>query len=97
VTGTMTMSDLSTRRIGTDAALAWLAELFEAPADSLSPDTPRDAIATWDSLGQLLLMSALDERFGIRLSQGEANGLRAVGDVLGLLRRHGCLDNGDLR
>lgn len=91
------MSEPSTRRIATDAALGWLAELFETPVDALSPDTPRDDITTWDSLGQLLLMSALDERFGIRLSQGEANGLRAIGDILAILRRHGCLENGDAR
>lgn len=91
------MSEPSSRRIDVNAALGWLAELFETSPDDLSPETPRDAIATWDSLGQLLLMSALDERFGIRLSQGEANGLRAVGDILGILRRHGCLENGNAR
>jgi acyl carrier protein len=89
------MSDTSTRRIAEGAALGWLAEIFETSPDGLSPDTPREDIAAWDSLGQLLLMSALDERFGIRLSQGEANGLRAIGDVLAILRRHGCLENGD--
>lgn len=91
------MSEPPTRRIAPDAALGWLAELFEVPPDSLSPDTPRDAVTAWDSLGQLLLMSALDERFGIRLSQGEANGLRAISDILGILRRHGCLENGNAR
>jgi acyl carrier protein len=72
-------------------ALAWIAELFEEPAGRLEASTPRTDIAAWDSLGQLVLMSALDQRFAIRLSQDELGSLRSVQDILSVLERHGVL------
>lgn len=29
----------------------WIAKLFEVPPEQLAPDTLRDAISAWDSLG----------------------------------------------
>ncbi|HWP99578.1 MAG TPA: acyl carrier protein [Vicinamibacterales bacterium] len=74
-----------------EEALGWLAELFEEPRGKLQASTRRDEIAAWDSLGQLVLMSGLDERFGIRLQQTELAKLASVGDILDILRRHGRL------
>lgn len=74
-----------------EAALAWLAEIFEQPRDNIREDTPRDDIDAWDSLGQLVLMSALDERFGIRLKQAELSKLNSVRDVLDVLAGNGRL------
>ena len=72
-------------------ALEWIAELFEEPKERLRASTPRADVAAWDSLGQLVLMSALDQRFGIRLSQDELRSLRSVGDILTILGNHGRL------
>jgi acyl carrier protein len=74
-----------------DDALGWIAEMFEEPTENLAPDTPRADIPAWDSLGQLILMSALDQRFGIRLSQAELSGLQSVRDILNLLSRNSRL------
>jgi acyl carrier protein len=71
-----------------DEALAWIAEMFEEPVDRVERDTPRSDIEAWDSLGQLLLMSALDQRFGIRLTQEELSSLGSVADILHVLQRH---------
>ena len=49
-------------------ALLWIAETFEEPVENVKPDTPRDAIAGWDSLGALTLMARLDEELDIILS-----------------------------
>jgi acyl carrier protein len=73
-------------------ALQWLAELFEEPARNLTPDTLRAEIPAWDSLGVLTLMAALDERFGILLTDQEMRAMTNVGDILEVLRRHGKLN-----
>ena len=70
-------------------ALGWIAEMFEEPAGKLTGGTRRSDIAAWDSLGQLILMSALDQRFGIRLDQAELSSLASVDDILRVLSQHG--------
>jgi acyl carrier protein len=72
-------------------ALGWIAELFEETAERLTPETLRDDIPAWDSLGVLTLMADLDRDFGIVLSDGEIQGMKKVDDILGILRRNGKL------
>jgi acyl carrier protein len=74
-----------------DEALAWVAELFEESRERIQAATPRADVPAWDSLGQLVLMSALDQRFGIRLSQDELASLRTIQDILTILDKHGRL------
>lgn len=74
-----------------EQALTWIANLFEEHADNIRPDTPRDDIPAWDSLGILTLMAGLDEDFDIRLSEDEIQNLRTVEDILAALRRYGQL------
>lgn len=81
-----------TQTLTLTTALQWLAELFEEPAANLTPDTPRAEIPAWDSLGVLSLMAALDEKFGILLSDQEMRAMTKVGDVLEVLRQHGKLN-----
>ena len=52
-------------------ALSWVSEIVNEPPVRVRPDTKRIDLAGWDSLGQLLLMSALDQQFGIKLTQDE--------------------------
>lgn len=85
-----TMTETTT--ITEATALQWLAELFEEPARNLTPDTLRAEIPAWDSLGVLTLMAALDERFGILLTDQEMRAMTNVGDILEVLRRHGKLN-----
>jgi acyl carrier protein len=75
-----------------DDALAWVAEMFEETRENVQESTPRSDIPAWDSLGQLVLMSALDERFGIRLTQDELPALQSVREILDVLRKHGHLN-----
>lgn len=74
-----------------DESLKWIAELFEEPVENIRPDTLRDDIAAWDSLGVLTLMAGLDEKFGIVLSENEIGQMKKVDDVLSILRRNGHL------
>jgi acyl carrier protein len=74
-----------------DEALAWVAAVFEEPAGSLRPETPRDEIGGWDSLGVLTLMADLDEKFDIRVTEKEMSAMTRVQDILDLLHRQGKL------
>ena len=49
----------------------WIAELFEEPLENIRPDSTCDTIPGWDSLGVLVLMANLDEKFGIILTADE--------------------------
>ena len=77
----------------TDEALGWIAEMFEEPRTNIRKNTRRADIAAWDSLGQLILMSALDQRFGIRLSQTELASLSSVQDILNILAKNDIAPN----
>lgn len=74
-----------------DEALNWFAELFGIPSATLSLETRRTAIPTWDSLGVLTLMGALDETFGVVVNDADMRAMTKVGDVFDLLRAHGKL------
>lgn len=72
-------------------ALAMLEECFALPSGSLQPDMLREAIDEWDSMGALMLMAELDERFGIELTAEVSREMQRVDDVLQFLRQHGVL------
>lgn len=75
-----------------DEALRWIAELFEEAPTNITPETVRDAIPTWDSLGVLTLMAALNERFDVVMNTEELAGMRKVNDILQVLRHHGKMN-----
>lgn len=72
-------------------ALAWVAQVFEEPPDNVRPETPRDEIGGWDSLGVLTLMADLDEKFDIRVNEKDVAAMQRVQDILDLLERGGQL------
>ena len=74
-----------------EEALKWVAAMFEQPVDELTPETPRDDIPMWDSLGVLMLMADYDEKFGIVLTGDDMRGMRKVDDILEVLRKAGKL------
>ena len=73
-------------------ALHWVADLFEESAEGIQPDTSRDVIPNWDSLGVLTLMAGLSERFDITVDADELAEMKCVDDILAVLRRHGKLN-----
>jgi len=73
----------------TNEILTWVAEVFERPADGLRPETKRDVIEAWDSLGILTLIAKMDEDLQILLTEDEIQELRSVGDIIEVLRKHG--------
>jgi acyl carrier protein len=73
-------------------ALSWVAETFETSVENVKPDTPREEIEGWDSLGALTLMARLDEEFDIILSEDDLANMQSVEDILKVLRTHGSLE-----
>lgn len=72
-------------------AIEWIAKVFEASTDQLTPDTHRDNVPAWDSLGVLTLMASLDSDFGIVLTDDDVQSVKTVGDILDVIRRNGKL------
>ena len=71
--------------------LVWLAGIFEEPPGGITRSSRREDIPMWDSLGTLNLMAAVDEKFGLVLSEADLTSFKTVGDVIDLLARHGHL------
>jgi acyl carrier protein len=72
-----------------DEVLPWLATVFGEPVESLKFDSQRDQIHGWDSMGMLMLMADVDEKFGIQMSEQDVKGLKSVTDIVALLERAG--------
>lgn len=75
-------------------AIAWIANVFEEPEENIRPETRRDAIPGWDSLGVLALIAALDKDFDIVLEPEAIQAMASVEEILEVLRRHGRLEEG---
>lgn len=74
-----------------DEALAMMAEAFDEPVENLAPDVARASVRGWDSMGALMLIAEIDERFGLELSAEESRAMKRIGDVLDFMRGHGLL------
>ena len=83
------MNEVESKMMSEDQGLDWLAEVFNEPRDNITPETRRDDIASWDSLGVLTLMADLDDKFDLVLSDQEMRPMQAIGDILAVLRERG--------
>lgn len=72
-------------------AMEWIARVFEIDPGQLTPETHRDNVPAWDSLGVLTLMASLDSDFGIVLTDDDVQAIKTVGDILNVMRRSGKL------
>lgn len=71
--------------------LAWVADIFETPAEKIRLGTKKEDIEAWDSLGVLTLLARLDEEYQILLTEEEIQQLKSVEDILDILRKRGKL------
>lgn len=79
--------------ISTAEALAMFSECFMEPADQLNATTSRESIPGWDSMGALMLIAEIDERFQLELSAEESRAMKSIGDALAFLKQHGALSD----
>lgn len=68
-------------------------ECFMEPAEQLNASILRDSIPGWDSMGALMLIAELDERFQLELSAEESRAMQSIGDALAFLKKHGVLND----
>ena len=82
---------MSQRTLTTQQALEMMADAFNEPIENLSPETPRDSIPGWDSMGALMLIAELDERLGLELQAEVSREMKRVQHVLDFLAANGAL------
>jgi acyl carrier protein len=87
----MRRSNESRQSLSLEDALAWIADVLATDPSQVLPETERVQLKGWDSLGQLVLMSALDQDYGIKLTQEELGSMASIQDILDVLDRHGRL------
>lgn len=62
--------------------LAFVAELFEVPASTISLETAYGSIPQWDSVMHLRLVMEVEARFGLSIPFERIPEIRALGDFL---------------
>jgi acyl carrier protein len=71
----------------TQKALEWLTEILSVRGRVLTLQDTRDTVPEWDSLGDLLLLSGLDEQLGIVLDADEIAAISSVKGVTALMEK----------
>lgn len=74
-----------------DALIVLFAECLKVPADSLDENSSPDTVPQWDSLAAMDLVTAIEERFQIKLSTREIMSMRTLGIARGVLKRKGVI------
>lgn len=62
--------------------LSILAVEFNVSNDSLNETNLLEAIPNWDSMSILIIMSMVDERFGLTLTADDFAEIKTIGDLL---------------
>ncbi|MBL8214280.1 MAG: acyl carrier protein [Bryobacterales bacterium] len=71
-----------------------LADLFQLPADQISPASSPDTIESWDSMQHLNMVLALEQQFGIAFAPEEIEQLVNVELIADLLEEKLTLSGG---
>ncbi|WP_297985689.1 hypothetical protein [uncultured Campylobacter sp.] len=67
-----------------DTKIAKFKDVIECD-ETLTPQTPLDSIAEWDSMGKISTIVMLADDYGYTLTFDELKGLNIVGDILDLM------------
>ncbi|WP_066515288.1 acyl carrier protein [Sphingobium cloacae] len=76
--------------IGMADVAALFADVFGIPAETVESATSADDVGTWDSMGHLVLIQTIEERFRITLEMNEMFEIVDAGSALTVLQRHGA-------
>ena len=74
---------------------ALFAEVFQIPAETVTSTTSADEVPAWDSMGHLVLVQTIEERFKIMLEMNEMFEIVDAGSALSVLQRHGASGHGN--
>jgi acyl carrier protein len=64
---------------------AIVADIFEVPLETVTPQSSPDTIAAWDSMHHLNLVLALEQEFGVQFSPEEIEQLLSVELIVALV------------
>lgn len=82
---------MSDNALSISQALSMIAEAINTPEDEVQPATSLEDLEGWDSMGVLLLMAELDERFSLLLEEETIGSFSKVADILKRLKDAGVL------
>ena len=60
-------------------------EVFSDSSLVLNDDMKANDVEKWDSLTHMLMISTVEERFGVKFKLKELNKLKKVGDIIAIL------------
>ena len=60
-------------------------EVFSEPNLELQDDMTADDVERWDSLSHMIMISKVEEEFGVKFKLKELNKLKQFGDIISLL------------
>lgn len=69
-----------------EAFLRQIEEIVELPQGSATPSDRFREYETWDSLTFLVLLSQINEEYGITISNGELRGIQTLEELWGLIQ-----------
>ncbi len=78
----------------TQKAMAWLTTVLAVQGRELTLDDTRGSVAEWDSMGDLLLLSMLEEDHGIVVSADELAAFTSTQEIVALLEKHNAFSAG---
>ncbi len=64
---------------------AVISRVLRVPANQITDDLRRGAMEEWDSLGHVMLVSALGQEFSVQVTPEAALGMHTVADVLRII------------
>jgi acyl carrier protein len=67
---------------------ALLRDVFDDPSLPVSPNTSAKDVPGWDSMKQVMILLAVEEKFKIEFTTREMDGLRNVGDLVAAVAGH---------
>lgn len=67
---------------------ALLRDVFDDPELTVSPATTAKDVPGWDSMKQVMILLAVEEKFEIELTTREMDGLKNVGDLVAAVAGH---------
>ena len=71
----------------TQKALEWITDILSVRGRVLTLKDTRDTVPEWDSLGDLLLLSGLDEQLGVVLNADEIAAMSSVQAITALMEK----------
>ena len=61
--------------------------VFENPTLEVTRESSAATVQGWDSFAHVILISSVEQEFGVRFALGELEELKSVGDMVDLIAR----------